>query len=193
MRFAYPTLSRWSRLGRWLSVPLATWLAANLLAGTLLIQAWQLWVIRDQEKRQLRAYVIAGITKPLTLAPEKPVTAYLLAQNVGQTPVKDLSVRATIFTGALESVYHSLPSDDRLPVIQARAFFGKDYDLKITSLENLKQTVIDQVGKSVFIVFVGVMTYKDVFDKVHHTQFCRYWPGTAAQFTSSCTVHNRLD
>lgn len=156
-----------------------------------IFSGWQALVASDTEKRQLRAYVLFSITNPVHLAAGSPITVNLLAQNSGQTPVRNLSTRATMVpVDNLQLFYHTLPDANTLPIIQEGAFFGKDHYMQMSSERSLTQDEIDKLGKGSFVGFVGVISYEDVFGSLHQTYFCRYYPGTNAQVTDSCPVGN---
>ena len=162
--------------------------------GAAIFGGIQAYIANDTEKRQLRAYVMIAITNPVKLAAGSSVTVHVIAVNSGQTPVRNLSIRAEILSFSdIQQFYRTLSKADTLPVIQEGSFFGKDHDMQMSSERSLTQEEVDRLGKSVFLAFVGRVTYYDVFNEVHHTYFCRYYPEVNAQITGSCAVGNDTD
>jgi hypothetical protein len=174
---------------KWTKIYTSVTAAIFLLAGV------QAWIARDVEKRQLRAYIFINLTPPVDLVANKPIIVHLLATNSGQTPVRTLHTRATMLQfGDFQKFYHSIPDVDRLPIIEEGESFSKTHDMQMSSVSNPTDEEIRGIKAGhLFIGFVGVVVYTDIFGDTHRTHFCRYYPGTNAEFTGSCPTGNEAD
>ena len=183
------------------------------------IQGCQLWLIRDQEKRQLRAYI--GIiddiilTCPLcdTANPGKPIRLTIKdifankisiqLQNGGLTPAYNGIVNA----GAWQVSYgQGLPKDFNYPYIPV-----PPTDFILPSLNGIgylnpgeKSPVMVEIGAPIIqaiiqarrhiisLYFYGEVDYDDVFNVRRRTPFCaEYIPDDNPRaITGSCPGHN---
>ena len=143
----------------------------------------QIWTIRDNAQRQLRAYVIiGGFRKVEKFALNETPHVAITFDNVGQTPAYD----ATWLSGI-----NVLPYPMEKTALQGfafpecemiidkndpRWFFGKSVDID----KYKDKAITDDEWKSLSsgsaaIYLVGRICYRDIFQKTRRTDFCMLW------------------
>jgi len=150
--------------------------------------AWQAYVANDTEKRSLRAYVILSHNFKKIDGFGSGKTPYIVAmfENLGQTPVYSATWQSGIdflpYPLKIEIVYPDCAAIMRTPDAK-RWTFGKSTDIDkrgiraMADVGNDARAITDiewqqyTEGTAAFY-FVGRFCYKDIFEKIRHTDFC---------------------
>jgi hypothetical protein len=153
-------------------------LAAVAGIASAILSGWQAWIAKDNEHRQLRAYVIVTAARfakddsgrlqyGLTDAQGRhELLIYYDVVNEGQTPAYDVMKLIDIefpFTGKIEFKYTDgtaayLPKEPTFGPVRTKYF--TDDEIKSIS------------SGSVELVFAGQIKYRDVFGDQWPTNFC---------------------
>ncbi|HEX3915530.1 MAG TPA: hypothetical protein VHW71_18680 [Steroidobacteraceae bacterium] len=94
-----------------------TWLeifAVCFAALAFIASAWQGWVMRDQEKRQLRAYVMADRAS-ITVDASNNVHVIVDFRNSGLTPAYDFTGSGCLYLGGFALQNNTIVFEDSLP------------------------------------------------------------------------------
>jgi hypothetical protein len=137
----------------------------------------QAWIARDQEQRQLRAYLSAQIpAKFIEVLPDNTVQIVVAIKDFGQTPGIDARNGS-----AFEIRPYPMPKDVKIivPTLVGPAvsvYPQNDLGETITGTLALKATdaqVIDAfASKGQRPYFYGTVHYQDIFGEDRHTNFC---------------------
>ena len=175
-------------------------LAASAAAG---VGAWQAWIARDSEQRQLRAYiyVLPSITD---FSVGKKPYASITIKNGGQTPAYDFNV-------SMNEDIRPFPQRESLKGIGTQpsaltqtsdgigAFLyqSHEYVVSMPPVNALSRQDYDDVIKGTerrFYVW-GRVLYLDAFKRQHHLNFCFTIDGDSlsAGTTHYCKDYNDTD
>ncbi len=160
------------------------------------IQGWQIFVIRDQERQQLRAYLsVEPVSEPLIIPPLSLIGSAMVHNN-GSTPANDLIVQLRIALAPVASLKHLdyqtllLPS----PFSDYGSIFPQK-DKDVQTEEVLDTSDADKrdfdAGKIVVLV-LGTLSYTDAFHFNRHTDFCWYYGKSTVGINQVqfCAAHN---
>lgn len=167
-----------------------TWIAVGTVA-LVLIGLGALWVSRDSEKRQLRAYVLvtdsgiacASCGDTEIKFPTFPGTtnAYVMVlQNSGETPASRVRVVSTWLNvgrpGAELPAHFTFPDarPDALHSFFSSSELGKDeVGTSISPLTDRAVAALKAAGANTSTVFLyGHVDYCDIFGEPHSTAYC---------------------
>lgn len=163
--------------------------AAGASIYSAVIFSSQLDAFRDQERRQLRAYVGLQGTGINDFIISKKFSITFTAKNTGSTPAFDVTMRG--YAGIQR---YPLPDDTyiivskRPDISRATIFPGAEYDGYTTSEATLGAQdvadVLDGHGKRLYII--EFVNYRDAFGRKHWTSMCAslggaYLRGAVAQ------------
>jgi hypothetical protein len=166
-------------------------IAVIVIFGYTIIQGWQLWVIRDQEKRQLRGY-FGALTMNFSCGdclPTEKDQIQVLINNFGQTPLYILSGRL------LEHQY--LESEEFPDAIEIEPKVTEaliPHSMVVyPRIENHAQFPVNDIARLMFydaktgefwLMLRGIIRYLDVFGQKWNNFFCfiynpRAYPDTS--------------
>ena len=137
--------------------------------------AWkQVDITEVTATRQIRAYVMTR-TLPEVWAINGAPETYVFFRNAGQTPATELTLRGKI------EVRKKPPRDrdfKNIPFIEINDALEPSEEIKAKKLITFERGLTpDEItsikdGKAARFYVWGVVTYLDVFDRLHHTYFC---------------------
>lgn len=149
---------------------------ALLAAG---FTGWQAYIAKDTETRQLRAYIAIESTDIPKIEEGTTLHINAIMENLGQTPAYNAG-----WISGINVMKYPLPEEIgndtcthvmNLPkrskwVIAKKAFVEKIRPAPFNAAEvkDIKE------GKAA-VYFHGRVCYEDIFQEVHHTDFCMYW------------------
>ena len=162
-----------------------TLLAAFTAAG---FTGWQAWIARDQEHRALRAYIVVSV-ELVDSRGETGTFIRFTAENMGQTPVYDLSFEVTNerlaeYEQPSSFAQTNLRRDCSIKNNSERIYnwthtFSKEYryDIGISSFGFTKRTAAETFAGSHRVLTRGTVCYRDIFREVHAYRLCYDWHG----------------
>jgi hypothetical protein len=167
------------------------------------IQGCQLWVIRDQEKRQLRAYIGIIIPKPFlqsTPLPPAIPTVKFDVRNYGQTPAYSVLQWAGVgiknYPISKGVEFSILPQTIPHPVTIFPGTFD-NVGITIPAERELTSDEMNSIGdgSAKRLYFWGTIRYVDIFGDRHYTNYCVgvFALTTGAVKYDPCNVHNEAD
>ena len=168
-----------------------TLLAAFTAAG---FTGWQAWIARDQEHRALRAYIVVS-AELIAESQESGAYVKFTVENMGQTPVYDLSFEITNETvkngggvSTVESDFLKYNCADR-----ARSLLNYDwsntfsknyyYNMGISSFGVSNKTIDPLLADNRKIITRGTVCYRDIFRESHAYRLCYEWVGPGSNPT----------
>jgi hypothetical protein len=179
-----------------------TGLTTTIAACAVVLTSYQIWTIRDNAQRQLRAYVapIPDSFQLITVQPEKPLVAQFKYKNFGATPANS----SVPHGGFGEFVFrrdekYEIPSNvvEGEGLLESRVILPNfEYAGKTFGDERIggpTQGEIDRVasGEAVFVLN-GTITYWDIFDITRTTEICAYFQGIKTPVQGKlCINHNK--
>jgi len=199
--------SPWSKFRRWWKDEKVIAYATLLLAlGTIalaVLSRIQITDFREQERRQLRAY-IGVILTPLKVnsfvLPNHPSVAFNV-RNAGVTPAYDVTYQGesgveafplpTKFGFPLESL-----STKPTPITLVPRTTLSELGIDLTANRPLTSDEFKQLetGQIIRAYFWGTVWYRDAFNEPHYTNFCVDYYGTATDIHHDvCDRHNDAD
>jgi hypothetical protein len=166
-----------------------------------IFSGWQAWIASDTERRQLRAYVSFSTTNPIKMTSSE-VT--MVIDNFGETPAKDVQIWSS---WEFVPFGQDLPADFQFlvkPPCGGTAVDQKMLPGPITifpknsystygfhcpfDLVDLTRAERNEVSAFTY----GFISYFDVFDEKHRTNFCYLWY-PAIKKALFCNRHNEVD
>jgi hypothetical protein len=137
-------------------------------------------VTRDQERRQLRAYVVVNTVSGMeNFQINGRLKSAIVFENVGQTPVYDGKWLAGL---NVRSYLPAIPNIECAAIAKSPqgfvSFFGKTSNPEKSAPENepLTEPVINEINAGIStIYFIGRFCYQDIFRDQHWTDFCVMW------------------
>jgi hypothetical protein len=173
-----------------------------LATGTIALAIFsliQIFVFRDQEKRQLRAYAFA---KPISITDFSTSThpsTQVIFKNSGQTPAYHLTGSTAVYPSSYplsvpipSGTRESTPLEATLNPAAENDIGGSDtMQRPITPDE--ANAIRD--GKTMRMYVYGSINYRDVFGDVHYSNFCFSFWGDGPKLTlwTYCPQHNDAD
>jgi hypothetical protein len=136
----------------------------------------QFSIADDQERAQLRPYVLAEFN-PIDLPQEgKPLMIGLNYKNIGNTPVYDGKLYP-LFTMTPDDVIHeTIPTCLRYDPATAAPTFGKERSYSFPSEQVFTKEQINSINTGTnVLVFIGRYCYSDIFGETNWTDTCLYW------------------
>jgi hypothetical protein len=163
---------------------LENWVSFGTLifvAGYTCVSLWQSLIVRDQERRQLRAYVGAFAPPPgtpiLSLQDDGRFAVHLGIRNYGATPAYGLEYLSGINIRDYplpDNIDWSIPPSKE-PPSRLTLFPGSaDGEMIAVMSRPLTESEIGSFrdGKTHQILMWGTITYRDAFRTNHFTDFC---------------------
>lgn len=158
------------------------------------IQGCQLLVIRDQEERQLRAYVfpdhpvINNVSDDTSIKATNPVSAFVVIKNTGITPAyKVVNILGAAFLPFPSRISFGSKSISESIVISSSSSFlpagapeqsGVVYVIDAGAPLSMQQKEALKNGSAAIYLF-GEITYYDTFGFLHCTRYEYYTGGNA--------------
>jgi hypothetical protein len=180
--------SKWIRRGT-----IATIAYGISTLAIILVAGFQAWVARDQERRQLRAYIgldhivvdcCSHVDEYSNYGRSSANVAHIFIRNVGQTPASDVRVKvgfAEIYPSSLPfpnsidfSVEHSTGPPQVLPAIEASRYMLPQAKEFYTAMLQTPAVMRAQSGLSKEVIF-GHIEYTDVFQVRRYVDFCQIY------------------
>lgn len=161
-----------------------TILALTLMAaGTAAFFTYQqAATARDQERRALRAYVIAKPVLLTQLSSGKAPFVQIGLENMGQTPAYDVTVIDALAASRPDNV--SLPIED-LANVDCRQVSSDVKGITLSHTANgpsigldedrSQAEIADITRGSKLLIAYGTVCYSDVFKERHSLRFCFRW------------------
>ncbi len=168
--------SRWEK-----GTAIAVWLYTLLTLAIVRLSGQQFIVIQDQERAQLRPYVIANVETVTPFEVGKPVGLTIKYQNVGNTPV--YQGRGIPYQGQPEGEFFFFTNENavkRYPPAcassEAGETIGKEatYTINSSFSANKSQADLIMAGPA-RIIFISRYCYSDIFKEVNWVDTCVYW------------------
>jgi len=130
----------------------------------------------DQERAQLRPYVLVEFSHIAIPEEGKPLMIGLNYKNIGNTPVYDGTLY-TIFTMTPDSFIHvDIPICLRYDPATAAPTFGKERSYSLPSELVFTKEQISSINTGTnTLVFIGRYCYSDIFGETNWTDACLYW------------------
>jgi hypothetical protein len=162
---------------------LITWPYGAAAVGAALAaaaSAYQGWVARDTEERQLRAYVIVKSAwfekdekkKEIKLAEtnsagNSALLIYYEVSNEGQTPAYEVAKRITVDYPRKDNITFDY-TDGTAAYMGKQQVFGPVVTRAFTP-DELNSIF---AGQQPYLIFAGQITYRDIFGREWPTNFC---------------------
>ncbi len=165
-----------------------------LIVGTLIFLGVQIWVERDNAKKELRSYISVQLAYDFPIESGKINKVPLRIVNAGQTPAYKMALHARGFQAtpgkAVEWEWAFAPKENirekigYLPDVAYRTF---DTDYPITAS--------DLAPGQLHLFVVGIAYYNDIYDKPHWVTFCMWWSreSFAPDRGTYCDKYNETD
>jgi hypothetical protein len=162
----------------------------------------QVRVMADQEKRQLRAYVVpVAFSVPANYAENQRPSVRITFENIGQTPAYDVIWSFTLapFAYPQSGPVAGGPADCGEGPDQQwshKSFIGKGLAIDKDGVAVLSQLNIQAIKAwRQALYFAGRICYRDTFGAQHWTEFCEVWVGEGSELGSGvgCSFGNDAD
>lgn len=126
-----------------------------------------------------RAWIVPVYMKlEKALAVDEPPEVTIQAKNSGQTLAYDAQSEGRIFTSLGEAPKKEMmPVSEHEPGRESKIIVAPDGGMITTygAPFEMNQGMLDEIRSgNVFLYSTGRITYRDAFNKIHHTTFC-YW------------------
>jgi len=136
----------------------------------------QFSIADDQERAQLRPYVMVELSDIGAPEEGKPLTIGLNYKNIGNTPVYGGALYP-IFTMTPDSLIHvDIPTCLNYDPSTAASTFGKERSYSVPSEMIFTKEQISSIYTGTnALIFIGRYCYSDIFGETNWTDACLYW------------------
>jgi hypothetical protein len=137
------------------------------------------FVMRDSEKRQLRAYVFPDRIILENAVGSIPPKLVMIVKNCGQTPALEMTCQSDVIFGAYPPININFSvgpasSPESCGALGPGVVITHDHPL---ASPMSSEQLAGIRSETVAIYFYGYMSYRDVFKKWHRTNFRVYYTG----------------
>jgi hypothetical protein len=168
-----------------------TILSVFIAACAVVLTSYQIWTVRDNAKRQLRAYAMVE-SSVIGVDSNNKLNVSITVKNFGLTPtydfrhwacavVRDTPDRDGDFRTASAITVREAPKSLIAPSATIGKIYSGSCDHGETAISVDERAAIKSGKKAVFAI--GVIKYRDIFHAEHVTQYRRAWDD----------VHNGID
>jgi hypothetical protein len=161
----------------------------ELARQSLKLTVDSLELARQSHELDARAWLIVKSIKLVQLSTAKIVSADVVIQNSGKTPLTLIGIDTRIQVAS--TFPRVLPGGRTTSVASVGA--GHDHFLRMQTDGPISAEGIENIAQRRTTIWLwGILTYQDVFKKTRHTKFCAWWNQAKDSFTF-CSEHDEWD
>jgi hypothetical protein len=174
-------------------------LAVIFAACAFAASAWQGWVARDVEKRQLRAYMIVDPIGPKNFVANSAPSVGVRVTARGQTPAYNVSVVSSIAVLPYPASEGRRSQEEAQPKETTKTILGQgqwvDSTPTLSYAPNNSQLDVIKASKDYRVYTWGKVNYTDAFDQDWKNRFCYSLDASDASATTfePCPTGNCAD